>query len=255
MRLERAADPHVARVQWDALIAMLEKECGATFERVAPAAGLPDMVFTANAGVVTGRSVILSRFRCPERRPEEEQFARWFEAQSYAVVRLPRELFFEGAGDLLSGREVWFGGHGQRSDIRAYRYLGSLEGRDIIPLELVDPRFYHLDVALTVLDETRDHIAYFPAAFSRSSRRLLAETFPDAITATSADAHAFGLNCVSDGRHVFVPAGAHQLREALVTAGYRPTSVDLSELIKGGGSVKCCTQEIRPAPIHDHDQP
>jgi hypothetical protein len=25
--------------------------------------------------------------------------------------------------------------------------------------------------------------------------------------------------------------------------------VDLSELIKGGGSVKCCTQEIRPAPI------
>ena len=107
MHVERAANPHVARVQWDALASVLEKECGATLERMEPAAGLPDMVFTANAGVVAGRRVILSRFRYPERQPEEEQFARWFEEHGYAVIRLPHECSFEGAGDLLWNREVW----------------------------------------------------------------------------------------------------------------------------------------------------
>ena len=107
MRVERAANPHIARVQWEALVSILEKECGAVLEQVEPVAGLPDMVFTANAGVVAGRSVILSRFRYPERQPEEEQFARWFEAHGYAVIRLPHECSFEGAGDLLGNRDVW----------------------------------------------------------------------------------------------------------------------------------------------------
>ena len=115
----------------------------------------------------------------------------------------------------------------------------------MVSLELVDPRFYHLDLALTVLDDQRDHIAYYPAAFGPASRRLLAERFPTAILADEPDAYAFGLNCVSDGLNVFVPAGATGLREAIAAAGYRPCPIELSELAKGGGSVKCCTQEIR----------
>jgi hypothetical protein len=111
----------------------------------------------------------------------------------------------------------------------------------------VDPRLFHLDLALAVLDDERDHIAYYPDAFSKGSRRLLAGLFPDALIASELDAYAFGLNTVSDGLHVFIPAGARQLREGLAAAGYWPISVDLSELIKGGGGVKCCTQEIRPA--------
>jgi arginine dihydrolase len=114
---------------------------------------------------------------------------------------------------------------------------------------LVDPRLFHLDLALAVLDDERDHIAYYPEAFSPPSRRLLAELFPDALIANEHDAFAFGLNAVSDGLHVFIPSGARQVREDLAAAGYWPVSVDLSELIKSGGNVKCCTQEIRPARI------
>ena len=139
--------------------------------------------------------------------------------------------------------------------------LVALTGREVISLELVDPRLFHLDLALAVLDDERDHIAYYPAAFSQQSRELLAALFPDALIANRHDAYTFGLNAVSDGLHVFIPAGARQLREDLAAAGYWPISVDLSELIKGGGSVKCCTQEIRPALIappttsalHDED--
>lgn len=124
-----------------------------------------------------------------------------------------------------------------------------MTGREVISLELVDPRLFHLDLALAVLDDQRGHIAYYPGAFSQESRRLLGTLFPDALIANEHDAYAFGLNAVSDGLHVFIPSGAQQLREELAASGYWPVSVDLSELIKGGGSVKCSTQEIRPALI------
>jgi hypothetical protein len=145
MDVKRGADPTVARVQWNALVAALEKNCGATLERIEPVAGLPDMVFTANAGIVAGRTVVLSQFRYPERRPEETPFERWFQENGYEVKRMPPGLYFEGAGDMLGTRDMWFGGYLQRTDIRAYRYVGEFLGREILPLELVDPRFYHLD--------------------------------------------------------------------------------------------------------------
>src|SRR5439155_559701 len=113
-----------------------------TLERIEPVAGLPDMVFTANAGIVGGRTVVLSQFRYKERRPEETQFERWFESRGYQVKRLPPGLYFEGAGDMLGTRDTWFGGYLQRSDIHAFRYVGEFLGREILPLELVDPRFY-----------------------------------------------------------------------------------------------------------------
>mgnify|MGYP001562681910 CR=1 FL=1 len=241
MRLERAANPHVARVQWDALVAVLEKDCGATLERIEPAAGLPDMVFTANAGVVAGRSVVLSRFRCPERQAEEDRFARWFEAHGYAVVRLPRDLFFEGAGDLLGNRDVWFGGHGQRSDVRAYRYLGSPGGRDIIPLELVDPRFYHLDTCLCPL--TGSEIMWFPGAFSRSGQAVIANlaSVSSRIEVPEEEALRFACNAVCIGTHVVIPEGCPGTMKQLEDHGYRAHAVCLSEFIKAGGAAKCLT--------------
>jgi N-dimethylarginine dimethylaminohydrolase len=111
----------------------------------------------------------------------------------------------------------------------------------------VDPRFYHLDVALTVLDDTDAQLAYYPPAFSAASQAVLRGLYPDAIIASTADAHALGLNCVSDGCHVFIPAQADELRDQIRAAGFRTVEIDLSELRRGGGSVKCCTQEIRPA--------
>ena len=114
----------------------------------------------------------------------------------------------------------------------------------MVSLELVDPRFYHLDTALAVLDDTT--IAYYPPAFSDESRARLLELFPDAIEVASADAYVLGLNAVSDGLHVVHPAAATGFAEQLSDAGFVPIGVDLSELLKGGGSVKCCTLEVYP---------
>lgn len=242
-------DRRRALAQWEQLVAAYE----AYGHRVAvlPAApGLPDMVYAANGATVIDGRALLARFAHPERRAETRHHRRWHRA-ARAVHQL--DAVNEAEGDFAVLGSVVLAGYGFRTDRRAHAELARLTGRRVVSLELVDPRFYHLDVALAVLDGTRQHVAYYPPAFSPASRRVLRRLFPDAVIATSADAYAFGLNCVSDGRHVFLPRRAEHLVAALEAGGYRPVPIELDELHKGGGSVKCCTQELRPAPGRDDD--
>jgi N-dimethylarginine dimethylaminohydrolase len=153
----------------------------------------------------------------------------------------------EGEGDFAYLPGAYGGlilaGYGFRTDPAAHAEAQDALGRPVVPLRLVDPRFYHLDTALAVLD---DHtIAYFPDAFAESSRRVLRQLFPHAVLADEADACAFGLNVVSDGRHVVVNAEATGFAAKVAAAGYRPVPVELTELKKGGGSVRCCVAELR----------
>ena len=249
-----AVDRSLALAQWGTLV-QTYRSCGHRVDLLEPVPGLPDMVFAANGATVVDGRVLGARFANPERVAEAQHHRDWHLQHPPDVRRaglrqrrhrLPRAVN-EAEGDfaVLSGRIL--AGHGFRTTVAAHRELAALTRRPVVSLELVDPLFYHLDVALTVLDDASDHIAYYPAAFSEQSRRLLAEMFPDALLATKADAGVLGLNCVSDGLRVFIPSGAEELSGQLAAAGYQPIPIDLSELRKGGGSVKCCTQEIRPA--------
>jgi N-dimethylarginine dimethylaminohydrolase len=247
---------HVDRLlavrQWSGLVDVY-RSTGHRVDLLEPLPDSPDMVFAANGATVVAGHTLPARFAHPQREAEAAVHATWHRRNGIlyggGVLRQPVAVN-EAEGDfaVLSSRIL--AGHGFRTSPKAHRELAALTCREVISLELIDPRLFHLDLALAVLDDEHDHIAYYPDAFSRRSRQLLAELFPDALIATEHDAYAFGLNAVSDGLHVFITAGAHQLREGLPAAGYWPISVDFSELIKGGGSVKCCTQEIRPAPPH-----
>ena len=245
----RQVDRSVAVRQWTGLVEAY-RSTGHRVDLLEPLPDLPDMVYAANGATVVDGHMLPARFANPERAGEAAVHAAWHQRNSPLYgggYPQPAIAINEAEGDfaVLSGRIL--AGFGFRTTLAAHRELARLTGREVISLELVDPRLYHLDLALTVLDDQCDHIAYYPEAFSQRSRRMLRQLFPDALIATGYDAYAFGLNAVSDGLHVFIPAGARRLREFLVGAGYCPISVDLSELIKGGGSVKCCTQEIRPA--------
>jgi N-dimethylarginine dimethylaminohydrolase len=153
------------------------------------------------------------------------------------------EFVNEGEGDLLVVGDVVLAGYGFRTDSRAHAEVAAVFGREVVPLELVDPCFYHLDTAVAVLDDST--IAWLPDAFAPASQEVLRARFPDAIVADPADAAVLGLNAVSDGRHVVLPAQATGLAAALHERGYTPVPVDLSELLKGGGGPKCCTLEVR----------
>jgi N-dimethylarginine dimethylaminohydrolase len=207
-----------------------------------PRTGLPDMVFAANGALVIDGKVLVARFRHHYRAGESAAYAEWFRAAGWEQVR-QAEYVNEGEGDFLLAGNVILAGTGFRSERRAHDEVRDFFGREVLGLTLVDPRFYHLDTALAILDG--EQIMYYPAAFSAGSRAVLAERFPDAVLAGDADAEVFGLNAVSDGLHVVLPQQAVGLAGRLADRGYEPIGVEMSELLKAGGSVKCCTLELR----------
>jgi N-dimethylarginine dimethylaminohydrolase len=241
MRVTNRADPERARRQWARLMEVLEKNIGVRLERMQPVAGLPDLVFTANAGSVMGRKAVPSRFRHPERQREEEHFERWFRGQGYDVTVLEKGLFFEGAGDLLGFPDAWFGGYRQRSDIRSYERLSDIFGVEIIPVELVDGRFYHLDTCFCPL--SGGELLYYPSAFDRYAQAVIAERLPAdrLLPVPEMDALRFACNAVCVGKDVVLPSGCPDAERALRERGYETHAVELDEFMKSGGSAKCLT--------------
>ncbi len=237
---DKPTDADLALLQWEQLVATY-RGLGHQVELIEAVPGLPDMVFTANGATVADGAVLAARFRHPERADEAAAHVAWFHRRGHAVHE-PVHVN-EGEGDFVASRDRIFAGCGFRTDRRAHAEAARVLGRPVQSLTLVDPFFYHLDTALTVLDD--DVIAYYPPAFSAESRAVLRSLHPDAIIAADADAAVFGLNAVSDGRHVVLPAQARDLAAALSERGFVPIDVDLSELLKAGGSAKCCTLELR----------
>ena len=234
-------DAELAMAQWESL-RDIYRSLGHSVALVDAQPGLPDMVYAANGGLVVDGKAVAARFLHPERAPEGEHYTAWLHTCGADAVHETVGVQ-EGEGDfLLVGRRI-LAGTGFRTHPDTHAEVASITGLPVVGLELIDPRFYHLDTALGVLDD--DTIAYFPDAFSPASRAVLADLYPDAIIATESDAVVLGLNLVSDGRHVVMTDAAPGLESRLRDAGYLPITVDLSELLKGGGGVKCCTLELR----------
>ncbi|WP_337061593.1 dimethylargininase [Kineococcus sp. G2] len=238
-------DVQRARAQWDGLRAVFER-LGHAVEVVPAVPGLPDMVYAANGALVTPQGSVGVRFLHPERAGEAEAYARWLEQHGLGPVHRPVHVN-EGEGDLLVVGEHLLGGHGFRTGEAAHREVEEVLGRPVTSLRLVDPRFYHLDTALTVLDDDPEHpdVAYFPGAFDEASRRTLEELFPHALLTDDATAEVLGMNAVSDGLHVVLSPRAQRYAQQLEQRGYVPVPVDLSELLRGGGGAKCCTLVLR----------
>jgi N-dimethylarginine dimethylaminohydrolase len=246
MRPGSPVDPGLAMRQWAALRATYEA-LGHSVSTIAPVAGLPDMVFAANGATVIGGTVLGVRFRHTERAGEAAAYLSWFRSHGYPSVYEPA-FVNEGEGDILIAGdpvagEIVLAGHGFRSDEAAAGELEAVFGRRVVSLRLVDPRFYHLDTALCVLDAST--AMYYPAAFDDAGLVSLASVFDELIEAKDEDAEVLGLNAVCDGRHVVLAAQATQLARSLAARGFEPVPVDMSELLKAGGGAKCCTLELR----------
>ena len=245
MRPGVAVDVDRATVQWEVLRETY-RSLGHAVRTIEPLPGHPDMVFAANGALTVGGRAYGAAFRHPERRAEAGAWASWLTTAGVPVAAPSHTN--EGEGDFLALRRVVLAGTGFRTSLDAHVEAAAVLDRAVVSLELVDPRFYHLDTAIAVLDDgggdAPADIAWVPGAFSEHSRRTIAELFPDALVCTDDDALVLGLNAVSDGRHVVLPVQARTLAEQLARRGYVPVPVDMSELLKAGGSVKCCTMEL-----------
>ncbi len=249
MEPSRPTDTNLALQQWQSLYDTYVA-LGHEIELIDPVEGLPDMVYTANGGFVIDGVAYGPKFRFRERADEAPAFIDWFAANGFEVAE-PVEVN-EGEGDFLLVGNTILAGTGFRSTGDSHREVGEVFGREVVSLTLIDPRFYHLDTAIAVLDPVEGpggvenaNIAYLPNAFDERSQAILRERYPDAIRVSDADGSVFGLNSASDGKNVIISPRAKGFEAQLRERGYTPVLVDLSELLLGGGGIKCCTLELR----------
>lgn len=247
MHVRRQVRQRRAMQQWLALYRALTQRLRVPVRLTRPVSGLPDLVFTANAGLVHKRAVVLSRFRHPQRQGEEAVFARYFRSHGYRVIIPTGSAYFEGEGDAL-----WMGttlvlGFRFRSDAAIHTQLGRHVRSEVLPVELVDRRFYHLDTCFCPLD--RGSALWFPKAFDRYGRRVIERLVREPIAVSEADAERFACNAIVVGNAVVMQAGcSKRLTNELERRGFRVYPVDLSEFLKAGGSAKCLVLRLR----HDY---
>ncbi|MGN6609194.1 MAG: dimethylargininase [Jatrophihabitans sp.] len=214
-----------------------------------PQPTLPDLVFTANGGIVIGDRALVAHFRHPQRAAESVLVAARLAELGLDVHTA--EHVNEGEGDFRLAGDIVLGGHGLRSEAAAVREVADFFDLPVVPLTLTDPRYYHLDTALAVLDD--DTVAYLPEAFDPASRGILRDLFPDAITASAQDAAVLGVNMVSDGRTVLMSAEAPDLGARIAERGFTVVPLELDELRKAGGGAKCCVLELHQQPAGTAD--
>jgi ornithine--oxo-acid transaminase len=236
-----------AMQQWTQLYEVL---CGlATVHLVEPAAGSPDMVFTANAGLARDGVVAISRFYHVERQGEEEHFRRWFAEAGYEVVDLPRATPFEGEGDALfsvDGSRLWVG-YGTRTLEASHAALRGLWDAEVVGLHLVDPRFYHLDTCFAPLED--GSVMYFPAAFDAGSLAKIEAFYPveKRVVVSEADALRFACNAVNLGKTIVLNCISAELERELRGRGFEVVQLELDEFLKAGGAAKCLVMKLTAA--------
>jgi N-dimethylarginine dimethylaminohydrolase len=230
-----------ALAQWQALYQTL---CGlgVNVDLLAPQPGLPDLVFTANAGLVFEKRFFSSRFRHEVRARETPFDDAWFAAHGFTVEHLPEGTFFEGAGDALFCGPTLFAGYRIRSDVGGHQYLARKLGRQALPLELINPYFYHLDTCFCPL--AAGEALWYPEAFDVYGRRVLESYIPRLLAVSEPEAKRFGCNAVVVGKTVITNSGCEKLTADLKAWGYTAIALDLDEFLKAGGSAKCLTLRL-----------
>jgi N-dimethylarginine dimethylaminohydrolase len=243
MHREVSVEVDLARQQWEGLVANLQA-AGAEVVTMEPAEHVPDLVFTANAGLVSGSTFVPSHFRHPERQPETPVFAAWFEAAGSEVRRLPEELDHEGAGDALpftgeDGRPVLLSGYRPRSDAAAGPVLSALLGCPVRSVELVDERLYHVDLTFCPLDDR--HAICAPLGWDAYGRKVVESLVPEPLWLTDDEALSFCANSVVVGTNIVMPVVPPRVGRILEGWGFAVTESPVSEFLKAGGGCRCLT--------------
>tara|TARA_Y100000296_G_scaffold79154_1_gene102746 strand:- start:1671 stop:2480 length:810 start_codon:yes stop_codon:yes gene_type:complete len=248
MSTKNKANSTKARKQWDQMLSCVVKS-GAQIRYIQPDPQFPDMVFTANAGLIRGNKVVLSNYRHPERQGERELFRRWFLDHGYQVIELPSHIYFEGAGDALFLDDILFIGDGLRTDKQAHHLIAEALEVDYVSCKLIDPYFYHLDTCLFM---THNQFVYYEKAFSQLALSTMLMKVVDYVTKSgtsvniipvkSHQAMQFICNSIKINHNIITPA--HDYYEVFLGWGASVMRCDMSEFIKAGGAVKCLTLEL-----------
>jgi len=242
MSRSQQSNQQLAQEQWRALYRLLQDRLGMEISAVEPRQGLPDMVFTANAGLVWKNKFIASNFRHEVRRGETAHFENWFQVRGYEIVHLPEENFFEGEGDLLMCGDLFFAGYHIRSDVLSHQKVAEIIECEILSLELTNDWFYHLDTCFCPL--AKGQALFYPAAFDPYALKVLETHIATLIPVAEEEARRFACNAIVIEKNVVMNSGCPEIRVKLESLGFSVHETPLSEFIKAGGSAKCLVLKV-----------
>jgi N-dimethylarginine dimethylaminohydrolase len=232
----------LAQEQWRAFHRLLQDRLRVDVALIEPKSGLPDLVFTANAGFVWKKKFIASNFRHEVRRGETAYYQKWFAIRGFEIFHFPAEDHFEGEGDLLMCGDVLFAGYPFRSSIACHGRLAEIIERDILSLKLTDHWFYHLDTCFCPL--TNSAAMYYPAAFDTEALNILERHIPTLIPVSEDEARRFTCNAIVVEKNVIMNHGCPRISSQLQALGFSVFEIPLSEFIKAGGSAKCLVLHV-----------
>ncbi len=227
-----------AREQWENLVTNL-RAAGAELEFLPGQPDWPDLVFTANAGIVNGNQFIPAQFRHPERQGETPFNIAYFEQKGFRIDSLPPELCHEGAGDALPFNGVLLSGYRYRTDAASHVYLSKLIGAPVRSLELVDPRLYHFDLTFCPLDDRHAMVA--PLGWDDYGRKIVEALVPEPLVLEDEEALLFMANSVVIDRKIVMPAVSTRVGKILESWGFEIVVSPVNEFLKAGGGCRCLT--------------
>jgi N-dimethylarginine dimethylaminohydrolase len=238
----------LAMEQWQNLIDVYTQN-GIEVEILDQTKDQPDMVFAADQGLIINsdsKLIVMSNFKHLQRQGETKNYQNWFSQNGYQVEFLPKELHFEGGGELIPWKGKYFIGSGLRNSEVTHHYLADKYDLEFIPLKLIDPKFYHLDTCFFVLNS--DTAFYYPKAFSLESIEVLKSCFANLIEFSQVEVNGFAANSVVSGDLVFMQTGNSTFKHKIQSFGYQAIEVDISEFMKSGGGIHCLTFELERQP-------
>jgi len=250
MHTEVRVDLDRAREQWDGLVTTL-RDAGATVDVMEPHPELPDLVFTANAGIVNGMQFVPARFRHPQRRGESPYDREWFAARGYRIDELPEDVCHEGAGDALPYAGGLVSGYRFRSDAAAHADLSRLTGASVRSIELVDERLYHLDLTFCPLDGRRAIVA--PLGWDAYGRRVMEAIVAEPLVLDDDETLAFVANSVVVDSRIVMPSCPPRVGRQLEAWGFDVAVAPVYEFLKAGGGCRCLTLALDVALQHQHE--
>lgn len=238
------AKADISKKQWEDLYSIISSL--AKVSLVEPKKEVPDLVFTANAGLVFDSTCIISKFFHKERSLEEPIFSEWFESNGFSCKLLPEDIPFEGAGDALFDRaqNILWAGYGFRTELESHSYLSEWVPSEVLSLRLIDSRFYHLDTCFCPLEN--GYLMYFPPAFDEYSNKLIEKRIPKEkrIIVPEKDAILFACNAVNIENHIIMNKVSESLTKTLNNLGFKTHLTPLGEYLKAGGAAKCLTLKL-----------
>jgi N-dimethylarginine dimethylaminohydrolase len=206
--------------------------------------GLPDMVFTANAGIVHNGQVVLSNFKHPERQGERAHFKKWFKDNNYVVHELPSDIVFEGRGDCFVFRDYLIGGYGFRTEKKAIKMTADILGLKPMAIHLKNKKFYHLDTCFSIISEQKGLAIYYPAAFEKSFEEEMSKIDINLLPVNKKEAKKFACNAITIDRSIVMPSGCHKIETELLRHGFVVADIAMDEFLKSGGACRCLVLEI-----------